>query len=178
MLRALSNNTAEKNGGAIFLYQSELKCQDNGKLFLLGNIAGERGGAIHAISSSIGTTFSVLSVDINGSEYVRVSQIIFTDNHAIKGGAVSLEVNAKLYIFIKINYYELPTDIHIQSFMFEWNEANYGSAIYVDDNTNSGICASSSFHAQSSNTECFLQVATKLAGRLCHKIYICQFYQQ
>ena len=69
----LSNNTAEKNGGAIFLYQSELKCQDNGKLLLLGNIAGERGGAIHAISSSIGTTFNVLLVDINGSEYARVS---------------------------------------------------------------------------------------------------------
>ena len=93
----LSDNTAEKNGGVIFLYQSELKCQDNGKLFLLGNVAGERGGAIHAISSSIGTAFNVLVVDINGSEYVRVSQIIFTDNHAIKGGAVSLEVSTCIF---------------------------------------------------------------------------------
>ena len=154
----LSNNTAEKNGGAILLYQSELKCQDNGKLLLLENIAGERGGAIHAISSSIKTTFMILVDNDNIYECARVSQIIFTDNHAIKGGAISLEINAKLYIFIKIDYYnnELLTDI--QPLVFERNEANYGGAIYVDDNTNSGICASTSFHAQSFNTECFLQV--------------------
>ena len=93
----LSHNTAEKNGGAIFLYQSHLECQDNGKLLLLENVAGERGGAIHAISSSIRTIFIMDYTNI-------ISQIIFTENHAIKGGAVSLEVNAKLYIFIKINF--------------------------------------------------------------------------
>ena len=51
----ISNSTAEKNGGAIFLYQSELTCLGNSKLSLLGNVAGEKGGAIHAISSSIKT---------------------------------------------------------------------------------------------------------------------------
>ena len=150
---ALFHNTAEKNGGAILLYKSHLECQDNGKLLLLGNIAGERGGAIHAISSSIRTTFIIL--DISFDEYARISQIIFTENYAIKGGAVSLEVNAKLYIFIKINYDKVLTDK--QPFIFERNEANYGGAIYVDDNTNSGICASSSSYVQSSSTECFLQ---------------------
>ena len=53
----LSHNTAEKNGGAILLYQSHLECQDNGKPLLLENIAGEREGAIHAISSSIRIIF-------------------------------------------------------------------------------------------------------------------------
>ena len=83
----LSHNTAEKNGGAIFLYQSRLKCLDNGKLLLLGNIAGERGGAIHAISSSIRTSNILKTFN----EYSCISQIIFTENYAIKGGAVSMQ---------------------------------------------------------------------------------------
>ena len=76
----ISYNTAEKSGGAIFLYQSELKCQGKSRLMLLKNTAGERGGAIHAISSSIKTTFIT---------DFHISQIIFTENRAIKGGAVS-----------------------------------------------------------------------------------------
>ena len=97
----LSHNIAEKNGGAIFLYQSQLECQDDGKLLFLGNIAGERGGAIHAISSSIRTTF----ITKDYTQFSHISQIIFTENYAIKGGAVSLEVNAKLYIFINTYKY-------------------------------------------------------------------------
>ena len=83
----------KKMGAQSFcIMQSELKCQDSGKLFLLGNIAGERGGAIHAISSSIRTSNILKAFN----EYSHISQIIFTENYAIKGGAVSLEVNAKL----------------------------------------------------------------------------------
>ena len=155
----ISNNTAEKNGGGMYLYQSELKCQGNSKLSLLGNIAGEQGGAIQAISSSIKAIFIV---DFLFSER---SQISFIENVAIRGGAVSLKVNAKLYIFIKVN---TEPQTFVASLIFTRNKADYGGAIYVADDTNSGICSSSTFRIHSSSTECFLQ-ALSLHGGLAAK---------
>ena len=152
----ISNNTAEENGGGMFLYQSELKCQGNCKLLFLGNVAGEKGGGIHAISSSIKTVFIV------DFSFVQKSQIIFNENLATKGGAVSLEVNAKLYTFIKVN--ANPRTL-TASLTFNRNKADYGGAIYVADDTNSGICSSSSFRIHFSSTECFLQILG-LHGRL------------
>lgn len=35
--------------------------------------------------------------------------------------------------------------------------ANFGGAVYVADETNAGVCASSSHTTLSSSTECFLQ---------------------
>ena len=153
----ISNSTAGRNGGGIFLYQSELKCEGDSILSLLGNVAGNKGGAIHAISSSIKTNF------IEDFFFSARSQIYFIENHAHKGGAVSLEVNAKLYIFIKVNI-GINKDNLIASLTFTRNEADYGGAMYVADGTNSGICASASYHIQSSSTECFLQ-ALGLHGR-------------
>lgn len=156
----ISNNTAKENGGGVLLYHSELNCQGNSTLLLLGNVAREKGGALHAISSSIKTTF------ISTCIYWLSAKINFVENYADEGGAVSLEVNAKLYIFIKvINISMEVNSTLIAPLTFTGNKANYGGGIYVADDTNFGTCASTSFRNLSSNTECFLQVLN-LGGSL------------
>ena len=58
-----------------------------------------------------------------------------------------MEANAKLYILK--NYYHKEST---ESAMFTGNSADYGGAVYVDDDTYSGTCASDT------KTECFFQV--------------------
>ena len=74
----------------------------------------------------------------------------FTGNAAERGGGLSLEGNAKLYIlkYEPISYY----DDDVDTATFTRNSADYGRAVYVDDDTNSGTCASDT------KTECFFQV--------------------
>lgn len=47
---------------------------------------------------------------------------------------------------------------------FEYNLASHGGAIYVDDYTNSGTCASTSYSTYSASTECFIQTLTSSNG--------------
>ena len=48
----IAHNTATRNGGGIYLSNSEFKCQPKSSFELINNTAYKRGG-IHAISSSI-----------------------------------------------------------------------------------------------------------------------------
>ena len=48
-----ANNTANDTGGGVYLDMSELHCQGNNSLKLLGNVATVKGGGVHAISSTI-----------------------------------------------------------------------------------------------------------------------------
>ena len=66
------------------------------------------------------------------------------------GGGLSLEANAKLNI-LKHNYYFYDDD-DTNVTIFTANCAGYGGAVFVDDNTISGTCASNT------KTECFFQV--------------------
>ena len=132
----ITHNTATGNGGGVYLSFSELNCQQKSTGFrLFNNAAVNKGGGLHAISSSIRAT----------SIYTG-AKIHFTKNTAKFGGGLSLEANAKLYI--------LKYDEHINTdtAIFTANSADYGGAVYVDDDTNSGTCASEP------KTECFFQV--------------------
>jgi predicted outer membrane repeat protein len=76
----------------------------------------------------------------------------FTSNSARKGGGLSLEANARLYILkYDIIHFDSVYD-NTDTVVFSANSADYGGAVYVNDGTNSGGCASDS------NTECFFQV--------------------
>ena len=59
-----------------------------------------------------------------------------------------LEANAKLYV---LKYDQYSSDDR-NTTTFTANNADYGGAVYVDDDTNSGACASDT------KTECFFQV--------------------
>ena len=96
--------------------------------------------------------FGIIFHAISSSIKAASSQFVYTDarlnitgNAAERGGGLSLEANAKLYIL----KYESDRDIIVR---FTANSADYGGAIHVDDDTNSVICASNT------ETECFFQV--------------------
>ena len=136
----IANNVALISGGGIYLYQSELNCQIQCTLKIINNTANIKGGGAHAISSSI-------VVDNRNGE------VVFRKNSANSaGGGICLEVNAKIYILMTIDSVS-----RIYALRFQANRADYGGAVYVADETNSGTCASESYDIYSTITECFIQ---------------------
>ena len=123
----IANNMAKSNGGGIALKQSRLEIK--GMCQFVDNVA-VRGGGIHASSSTI-TVFQLGTLKV-------------TNNNADLGGGLYFEVNPKLYILKN-------TGVRRVSYLmtFTGNHANYGGALYVSDDTNSGAC--------SPDIECFIQ---------------------
>ena len=148
------HNIATRNGGGVYISNSELNCQQRSTVLLFNNTATHKGGGLHAISSSIKATSSVVSKRWNGKEYYTGSRLNFHENKAEKGGGLSLEANAKLYI---LNYDSIIVSEFVNMYdtnttTFTENSAQYGGAVYVDDETNSGMCVNDP------KTECFFQV--------------------
>ena len=127
------NNSANKNGGSMYLDQSELVCGSRSGLTILNSTAAESGGGIHAVSTII---------KMNAS-----SNVTLCNNSAANGGALSLKTNSKVYVLkYTINDNISPT------LNFMGNCANHGGAIFVNDDTYAAdVCADS-------NMECFFQV--------------------
>ena len=146
----IAHNTATGNGGGVYFSTSELNCQQESTLVLLNNTASHKGGGLHTISSSIRAAAALSYIY---PQYVFTgARINITGNTAERGGGLSLEANAKLYIlkYDYISIYDYNTDFNTTTFTA--NSADYGGAIHVDDHTNPGTCASST------GTECFFQV--------------------
>ncbi len=130
----LAQNQALRNGGGIYLSQSELSCGQQSILNITSNTATSRGGGIHAIGSIVRSTT------------IDEPNLRFVNNSADAGGGLYLETNARLYI-------HKLTDINggDQAVYFINNEAEYGGAVYVDDHTNTATCTTKSM-------ECFIRV--------------------
>ena len=134
----IANNTAtDSSGGGISLQQSDLEVKGN--CTISGNNA-MRGGGIHATSSTIAVhqPWTLKIINNKAGNY---------------GGGLYLEVYPKLYVLkSQQSYYN---DEYLLIFMD--NHANYGGAIYVADDTNSGAC--------SPDNEYFIQInACTLSG--------------
>ena len=149
----IAHNTATGNGGGVYLSNSELNCKWRSNFILNANNATNKGGGIYVVSSSI----KAISAIIQSYPYPQYpysgARLIFTNNKAEKGGGLSLEANAKLYIlkYTVHRYYEY-TMHDTNTTIFIANTADYGGAVYVNDDTNSGTCA------EIQKTECFFQV--------------------
>ena len=160
----VANNRATHSGGGVYLYQSELHCKEHSTLNLLTNSATKTGGGIHATSSLI----LVDHIYYNGEEQHKY-YVNFTANNAEQGGGLCLEVNAKVYIlkrFVKIETSEVRS---ANLLLFSTNSANYGGAMYVADDTNSAMCASTSYTMHSAPTECSIQTLA-LHGELYNEL--------
>ena len=134
----VANNTAtDSGGGGISLQQSDLEIKGN--CIISGNNA-MRGGGIHATSSTIAVH--------RPSDFFdhQLQTLQFINNKAVNGSGLYLEVNAKLYNILESRL-QLIDDEYL--LMFKNNHANYGGAIYVADDTNSGACTP--------DNECFIQ---------------------
>ena len=151
----IANNMASRNGGGFYLSTSELHCQEN-ILLLINNTATHKGGGLHAISSTIRATSSGILDTIyftNRLSLYTGARINFTQNTAELGGGLSLEANARLYILKNIPIIPfVDNDTVGDVTIFMGNNADYGGAVFMDDNTYSGMCASNP------KAECFFQV--------------------
>ena len=157
----IANNTAINTGGGLYLEQTELNCRSHSVLKLLQNSATANGGGIHSISSTVNVNYIV------GSSNYLESSIYFIENRAKNGGGVFLEVNAKLYTLQRTTTSIFKSQ-HFTTFVFINNSADYGGAVYVADDTNFGVCASTSNSVSSTTTECFLQ-SLSLHDKTYHK---------
>ena len=146
----IAHNTAAMNGGGVYLSNSELNCQHYSTLDVFNNTAVHKGGELHAISSSIKAT-STIVYNYNTAERYSGTRIIFKRNSAEKGGGLALEANAKFYI-LKYDILSIWNVLDANTTAFTANIADYGGAVYVEDDTNSGTCASDTI------AECFFQV--------------------
>ena len=144
-------NTASLFGGGMYATQSELNFM--GVTYLTGNMAEEKGGGLHIA----GTTTRL----IGGS-------LKFVNNTAKHGGAISFEQNAKLYVLKPV--YECLTyetrcenadPIKWLTLQFTDNIADYGGALYVNDEEMFGTCAANS----SKLSDCFFQALAVYAGK-------------
>ena len=137
----VQNNLAHEMGGGVFLFKSDLICQN--LCHISENIANNRGGGIYAFGSSI----------LNGnrvrSEAKKNNSLTITKNAANYGGGLSLEAYSKLYGIGK-NHYEYEIK-------FIGNNAScHGGAIYVNDKSNSLLCANTEV-SKYTFSECFVQ---------------------
>ena len=149
----ISSNSVERNGGGIFLYLSELNLEFNGVLNISNNIASNKGGGVHAISSVIKShiTCDECQEFLKPSMYTG-TQVHLIGNRAELGGGACLDANSKFYTLKKI-----PSLQANPTLTFRANSAKYGGALYISDETNSGVCASASYQSTSFVTECFIQ---------------------
>ena len=141
----VDNNEAANTGGGIYLYQTILALE--GTLTLSNNIAQESGGGIHFVSSLLMPRLAYLNF-----RNKPVTHVKFTSNSAHRGGGACLEENSKFYMTANKN-----------SFSFIRNEAQYGGAVYVSDQTNKGACTSSQETVTASlESDCFFQSVSAL----------------
>ena len=137
----LSKNSAVDTGGAVYIYHCEFVM--SGCLLVGRNMATNKGGGIHSVSSSL----ILVHDDIPGAPATYVH---FMSNAATLGGGIYFEVSSKLYLVTKHRL------VH-----FRENRAEYGGAIYIADETNNGTCTSSQESVTAaSESECFFQSVT------------------
>ena len=130
----IANNTATIAGGAIYLYHSFLTIRGS-YLNILGNTATDKGGGIHAINSDILIEFQ------NGNQ-----SLVLAENRAQLGGGLYLVGASRLSIPHTVN-----------SMRLTGNTADYGGAIYVDDETKSDTCFTTPVNVTPAS-ECFMNV--------------------
>ena len=153
------NNSASISGGGLYLAQSELFSLQDSTLVVSRNTAIERGGGIHAVSSSIKSVVTgSQDTDLNGKESEQYEGAILniTENSAQSGGGICLEANSKI---IMLKDFIFRTTMR-NTLKFVGNSAQYGGAIYVDDESNSGSCVSNPFEIKAPKSECFMSVVS------------------
>ena len=134
-LSDFNSGRALSDGGGIYLSESRLFLGT--KINILNNVATKSGGGIHALDSSI---------TVRGT-------VQLGNNRAMLGGGLSL-ADSKLY----------NEDV-LSEISFVSNQADYGGALYVDDESDksmSDICSSDSLSTTvyPNKTGCFFQNVT------------------
>ena len=118
----ITNNTADTSGGAVYLNNSELICQDGGKITLEMNMAKAQGGGICSSSSLLIINSTVKHPSITSSS------INFLQNYGKKGGGLYLCKGSIIYV---INYQMSDSS----AINFIQNTATFGSDLFIPGST-------------------------------------------
>ena len=154
------NNSASVSGGGLYLSQSELIGVLESSVNISNNYAAENGGGIHAVSTLIYCIVTGAQyTDMNGNRVEKYKGCLMyvTENSARKGGGIYVEANTKISV---LKDYVFSAGARRTALNFIRNYAYYGGALYVDDATNSGTCASNPFELTSPKSECFISVVS------------------
>ena len=119
----LSNNKAQMFGGAIYAYQSVIDFnyeQRIEKSIIIGNFAGQNGGGICAVASTI----KLLNFHVS----------ISSNTALISGGGLFLQENSKLFLLKQEEERRKP-NVWLN---LTYNYAGYGGGIFVADNSTAG----------------------------------------
>ena len=151
MERANLLNNKARNGGAMLATESAIIIYDDSEVILAYNRAiNGSGGGISLYQSSLSVyiygncsishSFAVQGRGIHASSsFITVYQqgyLELINNTAENGGGIYLEKNSELYL---VKYSE-PTDKAENSMAFSANNATYGGAVFVADDTITGSC--------------------------------------
>ena len=130
LLTEVEFNSVAGSGGAMYLNMSRFEVRKN-TMYIIGNTAIETGGGLHAVNS---TTLIEGVLQCN-------------NNSARNGGGFGLERSSKMFGVSPTN----------DSISFVSNRASHhGGAIYVNDETNSDMCATDPARNATWTTDCFL----------------------
>ncbi len=151
----IQNNTAIYGGG-IYSVDSAIVFEEEAKLSY--NQANESGGSIHAFNStiSIRSTIAFLSnkaiekyggaINVIDSLIEASGTVQFNSNQAKSGGGISFE-NSTLDTG--------PNFSAVAELSFTLNKANFGGALFVNDESESSLCSSDPLYSNVS--QCFIQ---------------------
>ena len=128
-----SNNSAH-NGGGFYLQSSELNVNDN--VIIAANQALENGGGILAKNTTI----------------VGESTIQIIENQATRGGGCAFDERTNIYQNVDRNTSQ-------SVFIFTENSAEYGGALFIDDENNVITCANIPYK-QNTSADCFFVTST------------------
>ena len=146
----ISNNYVTDTGGGIYLYQSELSIFGN--ITISNNRANVCGGGLHAISAFLKLIPRSRSINIIAFKGIIIKLSIESNFAKQCGGGVFFETGSKINILLYSS----------SAINFIKNTADYGGAIYVADDTNTGMCSSGQKHTLKAATqsECFFQLTS------------------
>ena len=131
----LRNNTATRSGRGMYLYRSTMIISHN-DCQIIDNIAYENGGGVFLAYSDI-----ILEVDKDDSVSLTLAR-----NSAQRGGGFYLEGISRLQVYAPNSSIKLIE-----------NSADYGAAIFVDDNTKYGTCLTTPI-SSIPESECFFRI--------------------
>ena len=148
---SITSNTANKTGGGVYLFQSVTNFQGNHSVRMLKNEAGEKGGGMHAVNSTLNVEAHFYGRD-STTHSLTGSTLTFIENKATNGGGLYMDVYTKLYVKISPSYNDSNEIIK-----FRRNLARYGGALYESHSSDTGICLSPKFRFDSKARECAIQ---------------------
>ena len=156
-IRNLIQSNTAAYGGGIYSMDSVIVFEEDAEFSY--NQARTSGGSIHALNSSISlrSTIAFLSnkaiekyggaINIIDSSIEASGHIQFNANQAKSGGGISFETST---------LYTGPTLSTVANLSFTQNKANFGGAVFVNDESESSLCSSDPLYSNVSL--CFIQV--------------------